>query len=439
MRLLKQISKYSLHKEIDIKQASLLNIIRNEIQEKGPISFPNFWNKALLHEKFGYYMKQDVFNKDGDFVTSVEISQMFNEIIGVWIINALKSIGTLDDNLKQKEKINIVEFGPGLGTLSSHIFRVFQQFGLQETQYSYIEQSEFMKKKQQQNVTEQLQKHGVYLKYDYEDTKKVERLQSDKVNLRWFKQYEQLLIEDFGDHTFKGQPIKQPPVIFIAHEFFDALPVYIFEYDGQQWLERHVDLDSDKKTLIFRALPTNNVNKILKPEQFTNQGKQQLQKGDTIEICPQGSLLVNSMAEMISKIGGASLIIDYGEKRAFSDSIRAIQRHKILDKDAVLNKPGDCDLSAYVNFLALEQAAKKVNGVIVPELLTQAKFLEEMGINLRLQILQKNANKQNSKRLQSEYERLVTDMGQNFKFMLIQNKLHDPIFPFIEQSQQIYY
>ena len=63
---------------------------------------------------------------------------------------------------------------------------------------------------------------------------------------------------------------------------------------------------------------------------------------------------MNSIAEMISKIGGASLIIDYGEKRAFSDSIRAIQRHKILDKEAILNKPGDCDLSAYVNFLALE-------------------------------------------------------------------------------------
>lgn len=67
-------------KEIDLKNASLKQILRSQIKEKGPLTFPSYWHQALLHEKFGYYMKQDVFNKEGDFVTSVEISQLFNEV-----------------------------------------------------------------------------------------------------------------------------------------------------------------------------------------------------------------------------------------------------------------------------------------------------------------------------------------------------------------------
>lgn len=160
----------------------------------------------------------------------------------------------------------------------------------------------------------------------------------------------------------------------IAHEFFDALPVHIFEYHLNEWYERLVGLD-DKENLRFELRKTQNVEKILNPgKQFSEKIKASLSEGDTIEVCPQGQIIANSLAELIAKIKGAALIVDYGEKRAFSNSVRAIARHKILDE--YLNKPGECDLSAYVNFLALEQAALQAEGVRVPELMTQAQWLE---------------------------------------------------------------
>ena len=144
-----------------------------------------------------------------------------------------------------------------------------------------------------------------------------------------------------------------------------------------------VGLDSDGKTLKFVLSngPNQNVQKILNPDKyFSPEIRNLIKEGDTIEISPQSAVITNSLAELISKVGGAALIIDYGEKRAFSDSVRAIQRHKLMDKNDILNKPGDCDLSAYVNFMALEQAALKVEGIKVPELLTQGNWLEQMGI-----------------------------------------------------------
>ncbi|CAD8152168.1 unnamed protein product [Paramecium octaurelia] len=438
MKLIKQFCSF-VGKEIDIKQASLINIIRSEIAEKGAISFPRFWHHALLHEKFGYYMKQDVFNKDGDFVTSVEISQMFNELIGIWLLNTFQHIGVLDNNFRPtNQKMHILEFGPGLGTLSSNILRVFAQFNLLENlQYSYVEYSDYMRKKQQEAVLKQLQKSNIYPKFEY-NNQKVEKFESDEVNLKWFKMYEHFLYEE----TREGQHCD--PVLILAHEFFDALPINIFEYSNGQWCERLVGLDNDGKTLKFVLSngPNQNVQKILNPDKyFSPEIKKLIKEGDTIEISPQSGVIVNSLAELIAKVGGAALIIDYGEKRAFSDSVRAIQRHKLMDKKDILNKPGDCDLSAYVNFMALEQAALKVDGIKVPEIMTQGNWLEQMGIQARLQILCKNANKATEKRLQSEYERLVhsNQMGSNFKFMSIHRTKNNNLFPFIQDAQQIYY
>lgn len=88
-----------------------------------------------------------------------------------------------------------------------------------------------------------------------------------------------------------------------------------------------VGLDSDGKTLKFVLSngPNQNVQKILNPDKyFSPEIRNLIKEGDTIEISPQSAVITNSLAELISKVGGAALIIDYGEKRAFSDSVRAI-------------------------------------------------------------------------------------------------------------------
>jgi len=123
----------SIHSTADLNaiELPLADVLREEILSKGPITFHHYMDRCLLHEQHGYYMKKDVFNTKGDFITSPEISQMFGEMIGVWCLSLLGKINAIDlDNLRKpangqaKKKYGLLEFGPGRGTLMIDIIRV---------------------------------------------------------------------------------------------------------------------------------------------------------------------------------------------------------------------------------------------------------------------------------------------------------------------------
>jgi len=124
------------------------------------------------------------------------------------------------------------------------------------------------------------------------------------------------------------------------------------------------------------------VRTILKPDQiFSKETREEIKIGDRIEVQPKSLILMNSFAELISKIGGGILNIDYGDDYAFSDSIRGISNHKFVEKiDDLLEVPGQADISAYVNFLALADVAQKVSGIRTHETITQGQFLTNLGI-----------------------------------------------------------
>ena len=94
--------------------------LQNHIQEKGPIPLADYMDFCLFHPKFGYYMKQNPFGRSGDFITSPEISQMFGELLGVWAISQWQLLG-------KPRKFNLVELGPGQGTLMSDLLRVAER------------------------------------------------------------------------------------------------------------------------------------------------------------------------------------------------------------------------------------------------------------------------------------------------------------------------
>eukprot|EP01017_Pseudomicrothorax_dubius_P004982 TRINITY_DN1114_c0_g1_i2.p1 TRINITY_DN1114_c0_g1~~TRINITY_DN1114_c0_g1_i2.p1 ORF type:complete len:431 (+),score=92.58 TRINITY_DN1114_c0_g1_i2:552-1844(+) len=426
------------------------------------MTFSSYMEKSLLHEEHGYYMKKDVFNAKGDFITSPEISQMFGEILGVWIVMFLEKIGMYDEKTRSIRKheqsttgkrLSLIEFGPGRGTLMSDVLRVLQQFNLLNgLEINFIEFSPFMRKLQQDNLTKLLRKWDYWMKFEHNPTKKnkMEKFtcedESKFLSLRWFPMYEHFLHEDFGEFvkTQLGADQNKAPIIVIAHEFFDALPVNIFEYNGVNWCEKlvnisHKPLGQNPFEFFVTQTETENVRKILKPEEtFSSEVRKSLKPGFNIEISPKSLVLVNSLSELIAKNDGALLFIDYGEAHGFSNSVRAIRNHKFIEGDTYLAFPGECDLSAYVNFAALEAAARKVPGIKPWPIIPQGLFLESMGMNTRLEYLISRTDSATTKRLESEYLRLVSpdEMGQIYKFQYIGLEKNGEIFPFIDESAQ---
>lgn len=191
---------------------------------------------------------------------------------------------------------------------------------------------------------------------------------------------------------------------------------FVYQFDREKtWCEKLVNIShtNPKKTFEFTLSQgeNENVQKILKPNQLFSSGfclnkkrlfthssfelfikevLKTLKSGDSLEISPRSLVLMNSLSELISKTNGAILIIDYGENQSFSNSIRvfrfsivkchnflidqAIRNHKFLDNEVFLDFPGECDLSAYVNFMSLATAAKKVPGSQCFFLIISMKF-----------------------------------------------------------------
>jgi SAM-dependent MidA family methyltransferase len=130
----------------------------------------------------------------------------------------------------------------------------------------------------------------------------------------------------------------------------------------------------------------------------------------------------------------ASLFIDYGESHAFSDSFRGIRNQKLLKNEEILDNTGACDLSAYINFTALQQVVSKFSTLVSPPILTQDDFLHSMGIQEKLNIQKTKTNIQAVKnQLDQEYRFLTSPdkMGKNFKAMYIHKSRDKPIYPFV--------
>ncbi|KRX07655.1 hypothetical protein PPERSA_11204 [Pseudocohnilembus persalinus] len=491
-RLIRNFSKYNEHVNVEVKKPPiatkadlsdinkkdlpLVKILQDEILDKGPITFSRYWDVALGHKEHGYYMKRDVFNTKGDFITSVEISQMFGEILGIWVINLLQSIKAIDlsDQNPQidKKRFSLLEFGPGRGTLMCDILKVLHQFDLLKgIEINFVEMSPFLKKLQQEQVMKVLEDRGIYLTYDNYNEQNTENNEQEVqilsnedpdnyVKVRWFSTYEQMMYEDFGQYSLNpdGNPLDsklnekarkfQPaPIAVIAHEFFDALPANIFQYvEGKGWREKLVNIahgnQEGKQFEFFTAdLENDNVKKILNPQKSFEGKEQDVKDGDTFEIQPKSAVIANAVSELIEKLNGGALFIDYGENHAFSDSIRGIRKHMFVPQEELLEYPGELDISAYVNFAHIQAAANQVPGITTAGPMPQGLFLESMGMNTRLENLLKLSNKQTAKRLESEYLRLVSpeEMGQVYKCFYIGKKINGDMFPFMSENAGNYY
>jgi len=324
----------------------------SRIAKEGPVSVADFMGVAAAH----YYAGRDPFGVEGDFTTAPEISQMFGEMVGAWIIDAWMQSG-------KPEKAQLVELGPGRGTLAADVMRTISAWPDCKTAFSLhlVETSPLLRQKQ-----------AAALK---------------KYNPVWCDR-----LED----------VPAGMCFIVANEFFDALPIRQFEKKGSNWQERCVGYDAEKDKFFFTTRPCDAKDL---PPAF---------EGSVYETSPASIKVLDEIARRIEN-GGAALIVDYGYARpGYGDTLQTVRRHKFSN---VLENPGGDDITAHVDFNALRNYAQSRLSVQGP--VEQGDFLTSLGILQRAEALRAKANDRQRKDIDTALHRLVSpsEMGRLFKVL----------------------
>ncbi|MCW2305745.1 class I SAM-dependent methyltransferase [Rhodobium gokarnense] len=337
------------------------------IRETGPITVAAYMAECLADPADGYYMGGDPFGAAGDFVTAPEVSQMFGELIGAWTLALWYRIGAPDP-------IRLVELGPGRGTLMADFLRVasLDAAFLKAASLHLVEISPALKARQAETL------NGAPLMPEWHDR-----------------------FEDIPDG----------PVLVVANEFFDALPVHQFVRTETGWQERLVGLDGDG-ALAFVTGPTR------LPDAAVPPSCRSAGVGAILETSPASTAVMTAIADRIVKDGGGALAIDYGHFRAApGDTFQAIRGHAYADP---LAEPGRADLTAHVDFEALAAAAEAA-GAVAHSGLTQTDFLLKLGLIERAGRLGNGQEERVQNDIRDAVERLAGPdaMGHLFKVLAV--------------------
>ncbi|KAJ1999960.1 hypothetical protein GGI04_004346 [Coemansia thaxteri] len=390
--------------------------IRDTILATGPISIASYMQLALTSPIGGYYTRGQVFGREGDFVTSPEISQMFGEIMAVWYAMHWETMG-------RPAKTSFVELGPGRGTLMNDIMRASKRF---KAFYASIQGIHFIEKSPELRRL-QHDKLGC----DWNDTTATSDKNSPGIpasgtskshnglRISWYDLLEEIAVE------------QDCVPLVMAHEFFDALPIYKFEKsEGGKWSEILVDVaestsiptdpvssSAKPSTSHFKYVRargvTSNAALIMRDQRFGAL----FDKGDHVEISPESARIMIQLAEWISSKSGMGLIIDYGVDWTQGNTFRGIKNHRFSDP---LSSPGSMDLTADVDFSYLRYAANGKARCFGP--IEQGEFLHSMGIQARLQqLLHSTSDAKVQKDLVDCYKRLtdVHSMGRVYKVLAV--------------------
>lgn len=363
----------------------MLRHLTSKIKATGPIPVAEYMREVLTNPVTGYYVKNNMLGPDGDFITSPEISQIFGELLGIWIISEWMGAGG-------PKQLQLVELGPGKGSLAADVLRVFSQLQsvLSGASMSLhlVEVSPALSRIQAQNLTGTRNQEA-----DSEDEPVYRRGEtSTGLPVSWYRR-----LDD----------VPAGFTIFLAHEFFDALPIHKFQRTEKGWREVMVDIDPEKPDqLRFVVAPSSTL--------ASSTLVQADERRHHVEVCAEGGVIVQQLARRITEDGGAALIADYGHDGTKMDTFRGFKGHQLHD---VLASPGSADLTADVDFSYLRRVAG--GGVACLGPVSQRTFLKNMGIDTRLQVLLRNCSDPSTrKQLISSYDMLTNPakMGERFHF-----------------------
>lgn len=329
-------------------------LIREMIAAEGPMRLDRYVGLCLGHPLHGYYMTRDPLGERGDFITAPEVSQVFGELIGVWCIAVWTAMG-------QPAAFNLVELGPGRGTLMVDILRAARRASagfFHSASVRMVETSPVLRARQ------------------------IEQLAGQAT---WYER-----LED----------ISEGPLILVANEFFDAIPIRQFEMRQCRWFERVMGVTDGQLSIGLAEAG------------LGLQGRD----GDIIESAPARLAIAHVIGEHLAKHAGAALIIDYGHRAsAPGDTLQAMRQHRHVP---VSEAPGDCDLTSHVDFEALGKALQAGGATLAPAM-TQRAFLLAMGLEQRIAILAARSDEAGRRVLERQMTRLAGEdqMGNLFKVL----------------------
>jgi NADH dehydrogenase [ubiquinone] 1 alpha subcomplex assembly factor 7 len=334
-------------------------LIARRIALTGPISLADFMAEALGHPRLGYYRRALPVGAAGDFTTAPEISQMFGELIGAWLAERWLAIGA-------PPAVRLVELGPGRGTLMADALR----------------------------ATRGVPGFHAALRLHLVDTNAPLRSEQQRALGAFAPTWHERLDE-----------VPPGPALIIANEFFDALPVRQFQKTAQGWRERMVGLAPDGETLVLALAPGATPFSPYLPD---------APEGAQAEIGEAGRGLAAAIGARLGRDGGWALIIDYGYDSGAGASLQAVRAHKGA---ALLDRPGETDLSAHVDFAALAAAANAPTFGPV----SQGDFLRRLGILQRAESLKTRASETQRAAIDAALARLIDprQMGTLFRVLAV--------------------
>ena len=349
---------------------TLGRILARRIRQAGPLTVASFMAEALGHPAHGYYRTRDPLGQAGDFTTAPEISQMFGELVGLWCVELWQAMGT-------PAAVNLVELGPGRGTLMADALRAARlRPGFHAAlRLHLVETSPPLREIQAATL----------------------RAAAPALTPSWH--------DSLAD-------VPDGPLLLVANELFDALPIHQFQRTGDGWRERVVTLAGNDETLRFGLAPAGPALALLSPAQRA------APPGAIAEASPAAIALAADIARRVTAEGGAALVIDYGPaESAAGDSLQALRRHQPADP---LATPGEADLTAHVDFAALARAAREA-GAAVHGPVTQGAFLSRLGIEMRAARLAQRATASQAQDVRAALARLLgpAEMGTLFKVLAI--------------------
>jgi len=339
--------------------------IARRIRAEGPLSIAAYMAIALHDSDDGYYARCDPIGARGDFITAPEISQVFGELIGLWCAMVWCQLGRPDP-------VILAELGPGRGVMIGDVLRAAATVPdfRRALRIHLLEASASLRSEQERRIAQ--------------------------LAPVWVPRFEDL---------------PDGPMLLVANEFLDALPVRQFVRRGPDWAERMVALD-DENRFVFVEGPPSSVAGLLVPAALRDSAEQ----GAVVEICPAALALAAALSARFSHQAGAALFIDYGYfPSAPGATLCALRGHREV---SLLLSPGTADLGAHVDFAAFAEAAR-AGGAEIHGPVPQAQLLARLGARERAAALRARATPSQQHALDSGVERLLDPDGMGTLFKAI--------------------